>query len=315
MRSPGSPTGAGGEGRIEPARLSAPARRPRRVLLQPYGFLAPAMLLVLLVSFYPILFAIHRSLFATRYMELGTYVGLANYVGILIRGDGWQNVTNSVVYVIASLVVALPMGFLLALILKAPRSYRAAIRTVLLLPWIVSQTIVALLWGWLLNPDFGPVSYLVGQVVTGRFDVYGSPDLAMTGVVVANVWHSYALPMVLLLAALQAIPGDVLEAAEVDGANRWRRFWHVTLPLVRPTLLITAIMLTLHYFNMVTLIFTLTGGGPVSVTETLSVRVFNEAFMFQNLGLASAVGVIIFVLNVVFSVAYIRVLRQETAYA
>jgi ABC-type sugar transport system permease subunit len=120
--------------------------------------------------------------------------------------------------------------------------------------------------------------------------------------------------MVLLLAALQSIPGEVIESARVDGAGRWALFWRITVPLVRPTLLITTIMLTLHYFNMVTLIFVLTGGGPVASTETLSVRLFNEAFAFQNLGFASMIGVIIFVLNVVFSLAYIKILRQEALY-
>ena len=175
----------------------------------------------------------------------------------------------------------------------------------------MSQVIAALLWGWLLNADYGSIGYLASKAFATRLDVYGSPNLAMAGVVLANVWHSYAFPMVLLLAALQTIPAEVVEAARVDGAGRGSVFWRITLPLVRPTLLITVIMLTLHYFNMVTLLFVLTGGGPANATETLSVRLFNEAFLFQNLGFASMVGVIIFLLNLVFSLGYIRVLRQE----
>lgn len=287
------------------------AARRRRAALQPYCFVAPAILLVLLVSLYPILFAFRRSLYATRYMDLGTFVGLGHYADFLVRGSGWMSLRNSLTYTGVSLAVALPLGLLLALALNQPLPWRTTIRTVLVLPWVVSQAIVALLWGWLLNPDYGPVSHAVRQLVDGRFDVYGSPDWAMAGVVVANVWHSYGFPMVLLLAALQAIPAEVMEAAGVDGAGRWDRFWRITLPLVRPTLLITTIMLTLHYFNMVTLVLVLTGGGPVAATETLSVRLFNEAFAFQNLGFASMVGVIIFVLNIVFSLAYLRVLRQE----
>lgn len=300
-------------GRYGPANLGGGvfARPPVRFTLQPYLFMAPAILLVLAVSFYPVLFAFRRSLYATRYMELGRFIGLANYVQFLLRGSGWHNITNSIAYTVGSLCAALPLGFVLALILNQPLPCRAAIRTVLILPWIVSQTIVALLWGWLLNPNYGPVSYLVGALSRQRLDIYGTPDWAMFGVVLANMWHSYAFPMVLLLAALQTIPPEVIEAARVDGARPWSIFWRITLPLVRPTLLITAIMLTLHYFNMVTLVFTLTGGGPVGATETLSVRVFNEAFVFQNLGFASMVGVIIFLLNLVFSLSYIRVLRSE----
>ncbi|HTU01454.1 MAG TPA: sugar ABC transporter permease [Candidatus Sulfotelmatobacter sp.] len=273
--------------------------------------MAPAILLVLGVSFYPALFAIRRSFYATRYMELGRFIGLEHYVRFLGRGAGWQSIGNSLTYTAASLCLALPLGFLLALILHRPLPCRAVIRTILILPWIVSQTIVALLWGWLLNPNYGPVSYLAGAWSAWRLDVFGTPEWAMAGVVLANVWQSYAFPMVLLLAALQTIPAEVVEAARVDGASPWAAFWRITLPLVRPTLLITAIMLTLHYFNMVTLIFTLTGGGPGGATETLSVRVFNEAFVFHNLGFASMVGVIIFFLNAAFSLSYIRVLQRE----
>lgn len=307
--------GARWRGGPVPPGVVAKAHASGRRLLQPYVFFAPAILLVFLVSFYPILFAFNRSLYATRYMALGKFVGLANYIQFLVRGAGWQSLANSLVYTVASLCIALPLGFLLALILSQRLACRTLVRTILILPWIVSQVIGALLWGWLLNPDYGPVSYVVGGLLGGRFDLYGVPSSAMVGVVLANVWHSYAFPMVLLLAALQTIPADVMEAARVDGASRWVLFWRITLPLVRPTLLITTIMLTLHYFNMVTLIFVLTGGGPVGTTETLSVRLFNEAFVFQNLGFASMVGVIIFVLNVLFSLAYIRVLRQEALYA
>jgi multiple sugar transport system permease protein len=273
--------------------------------------MSPAILLVLAVSFYPVLFAVRRSLYATRYMDLGKFIGLGNYAQFLGRGAGWDNIVNSLVYTGASLCVALPLGFILALILNQSLPCRAAIRTVLILPWIVSQTIVALLWGWLLNPNYGPVSYLAGAWFLRRLDIYGTPEWAMVGVVLANVWQSYAFPMVLLLAALQTIPPEVVEAARVDGASVWSTFWRITVPLVRPTFLITAIMLTLHYFNMVTLVFTLTGGGPVGATETLSVRVFNEAFVFHNLGFASMVGVIIFLLNLIFSLSYIRVLQGK----
>jgi multiple sugar transport system permease protein len=113
-----------------------------------------------------------------------------------------------------------------------------------------------------------------------------------------------------VLAALQTIPDDLYEAAELDGAGRWDRLRWITLPLLRPTLAVSLIVLTLHNLNMVSLILVLTGGGPAGATETLSVRVFNEAFQFQNMGLAAMMGVIIAALNFAFSVAYLRVLRR-----
>jgi multiple sugar transport system permease protein len=285
------------------------AEEPRSSL--PYLFLAPALLLVALVSLYPIGYALHRSLYATRYLALGRFVGAGNYVSYFLRGSGWQNLCNSLVFTLGSLALTLPIGTTLAIALNRPLPLRALVRTVLVLPWIVSQAIVGLLWTWLFNPDFGPVSYAARQWFGIRLSLFGDPDLAMLGTILANVWQSYPLALILMLAALQGIPVDVFEMARMDGASAWQTFWRVILPLVRPTLLITAIMLTLHNFNMVTLIVVLTGGGPDGVTETLSVKIFNEAFQFQNLGLACAVGLIVAALNIVFSLAYLRVLRPD----
>jgi ABC-type sugar transport system permease subunit len=119
----------------------------------------------------------------------------------------------------------------------------------------------------------------------------------MPTLILTNVWRSFPYPMLLLLAALQTVPDEMHEAARVDGANAWQGFWRITLPLIRNTLLITIIMLSLHYFNMITLPFILTGGGPVGVTDVLSLRVYREAFSFYHMGLASAVAVYIFIFN------------------
>ncbi len=300
---------------IEAGAVNTPLRslgrrlQHRKVL--PYLLMLPALALLLLVSVYPILYAFQRSLYYTDYLELGPFAGFANYTEFFQFEGGWTSLANSLIYCGGSLALALPFGMGLALVLDRPLPMRTAIRTILILPWIVSQTIVALLWGWILNPDFGPVPHAISQLSGIRMAIYGDPDWAMTGVIVANVWHSYALALVMMLAALQAIPQELFEAARVDGAGRWHTFWRITLPMVSPTLLVTTIVLTLHYFNMVTLIWTITGGGPISATETLSVRVFNEAFVQQNLGLASAIGVIVAGLNIVFSLAYIRILRQD----
>lgn len=289
------------------------ARHLQHPKVLPYLFLAPALALMLSVSVYPIGYAIDRSLHETDYLMRGPFIGLENYTGFFAFEGGATSLINSLVYCIGTLVLALPFGFLLAILLNRPLPMRTAIRTVLILPWIVSQTIVALLWSWILNPDFGPIPYVVEASLGARIAVFGDPNLAMLGVILANLWHSYPLALVLMLAALQGIPQDLYEAAKIDGAGAWKTFRRITLPLVSPTLLITTIMLTLHYFNMVTLIWTITGGGPISATETLSVRLFNEAFVNQNLGIASAIGVIIAALNVAFSLSYIRLLRQEQA--
>jgi multiple sugar transport system permease protein len=285
----------------------------RKVDLLPYWFIAPALLLLLLIAAYPVFFALQRSLYETKFLELGAFVGLQHYVDFFTQAQGWRTIRNSLVFAMASVALTMPLSILLALILNRPLPFKTTIRTLLILPWIVSQTIAGLLWGWLLNPSFGPITHLLGSFLHVRVAFFQDPDWAMVAIVIANVWQSYGLSFVLVLAALQTIPVDLFEAADLDGAGRWNKLRWITLPLIRPTLTIALIMLTLHNLNMVTLILVLTGGGPAGATETLSVRVFNEAFQFQNMGLAATIGAIIAALNLVFSVAYLRVLRRDSA--
>jgi multiple sugar transport system permease protein len=274
-------------------------------------FLAPSLLLVVAVTFYPIIYAIRVSLYDTFYLNTTKFVGLQHYVRFLWDVAGQRNLWNSFVYTLGSLAIAIPFGLALALLLNMPIRFRTLFRTLIIVPWIVSQVVTALLWGWLLNPQFGPINYFIREWFGASFDFLGNVGSAMATLILTNVWQSFPYAMLLLLAALQTIPNEMHEAAKVDGANAWQRFWRITLPLIRNTLLITIIMLSLHYFNMVTLIFILTGGGPVGVTEVLSLRVFREAFSFYHMGFASAVAVYIFIFNIVFSLLYFKILRTE----
>jgi ABC-type sugar transport system permease subunit len=143
-------------------------------------------------------------------------------------------------------------------------------------------------------------------------DLLGSPDTAMLGVVVANVWRTFPYAMILTLAALQTIPAELYEAAKIDGAGRWNLFRFVTFPMIQNTFLIATIILSIHYFNMIELPLVLTGGGPVNRTELLGLRVYREAFVLFKYGFGSAVAMLMFVVNIVVSLIYIRILRAES---
>lgn len=287
-------------------------RRPKwgRALL-PYGFFLPAFLLVGAVSFIPLGYAIQQSFHAADYMGMGKFVGADNYTQFLGDGRGWLNLWRAFLFVAGSVVLAVPLGFGLACALNRPIRFRGFFRTILILPWLVSNLVVALLWAWLLNGHFGPIAYLVAQLGGTLPNAVTSPDLAMPALVVANVWHSYPLVMIFVLAALQTVPAELYEAARIDGASAWNRFRLITLPIVRNTTLVVLVLTTLHTFNNVTMVFIMTGGGPVGTTETLALRVFPEEFKYYQTGIASAAAVIIFALNLLFSLVYIRVLRGE----
>ena len=286
------------------------ARRRRGATSLPAVFIAPAIVTVFLVSIYPVFDALLLSLYQTRYAEKLQFVGAKNYVALWNDPAVWSSGLNSLIYTGASLALVVPLSLGLALLLNARIPLQGVARTVIVLPWVVSQTVVALLWAWLLNADFGPITY-AAQALTGtRPAVLSSPVAAMAALVVVNVWASYPQATLLLLAAVQTVPRELHEAARMDGASGWRRFRFVTLPLIRPTLLVVLIQLTLLYFNMVTLIFTLTGGGPLGSTETLAVRVLKTSFEDWNLGRGAALGLVITAINFVMSAVYIRALRR-----
>lgn len=273
--------------------------------------MAPAIALVFGVSLYPGFVGFTESLYKTEYLRRVRFVGLTNYAAFFTDPRAWANVTNSLTYAAGSLAIVLPLGLVVAALLDQRFRFRGVLRAILILPWVVSQTITAMLWSWLLNPQFGPVPYALSVFVRGPLDVLGNSATAMLGLVLMNVWESYPYVAILALAALQAIPPEVLEAADVDGATPWQRYVWIKLPLIGHALLIATITLSLLYLNMVTLIFVSTGGGPLGATEVLSLRVFQEAFSFWNIGTASASAMIIFVLNLLFSICYIRVIRGD----
>jgi multiple sugar transport system permease protein len=285
----------------------------RRNLLA-LAFLLPALLYVLAVTFYPAFYALEVSFHETTYFTMGPFAGLKHYLQFLSDAEGRNNIFRSLLYMGASVAVALPLGLYLAVLLNKPIRFRIFFRGAVIVPWLISQIATALLWGWLVNPQYGPVPYLLLHLSGVRLEFLGDPIQAMATLVLANVWRSFPLPLLLFLAALQAVPQDMLDAAVVDGATGVRRFWYVIFPIIRHTALIAFILLTLHYFNMVTLPLVLTGGGPVGATDVMALRIFREGFTFYRLGIASAVAMIVFLLNLVFSLVYIRVLRAEPLY-
>ena len=289
----------------------AGARGRHRGRAFPWLLLSPALALVVLVTFLPVGQAARLSLHETRYLDQGSFIGLAHYAAFLHDPLSRRNLLNTLTLTFASLAVALPMALGLALLLNQPLPGRAIFRTILILPWVVSQVLAGLLWRWVDSPLIGPVAYVVGQLTRSRVDVLGNPDTAMLGVVVANVWRIFPFPMVLALAALQTVPDQLYEAARIDGAGRWASFRHVTLPMIQNTLLIATIILSVHCVNLIELPLVLTGGGPVNATEVLGLRVYREAFVLQHFGLGSAIAMVMLAINVVLSLGYIRVLRAE----
>jgi multiple sugar transport system permease protein len=282
-----------------------------KIPFTPLTLMLPAILLVLLVTFAPIIQGINLSFHQTKYLRQGEFIGLDNYIRFFRDADGLHDLLNSAVASLGSLAFALSIGLALALLLNRPFRGRTALRTMLILPWIMSPLLSALLWRFMYSPQIGPIAYILGQLTNSRFDLLGNPNTAMLGIIIAAVWRSYPYPMILILAALQTIPEELYEAGKIDGAGRFQLFRFITVPLIQNTVLIVVIILTIGYFNMVELPFVLTGGGPLDRTEVIGLRVYQEAFMLHNFGFASAIAVVMLLINIGISLIYIRILRNE----
>jgi len=280
----------------------------------PVLLMLPAVALVVCVTFLPILQAVSLSFRETTFLQAGRYIGLRHYQTLFADPLTRQNLLNSFVFTFGSLALSLPLALGLALLLHRPFPGRALFRTILILPWVVSQLLTALLWRWIDSPLLGPVAYVLGQLAGTRVDLLGDPGTAMTGVIVANVWRTFPYAMILTLAALQTIPEELYEAARIDGAGRWNLFRFVTFPVIQNTFLIATIILTIHNFNMIELPLVLTGGGPVNRTEVLGLRVYREAFTLFRFGFGSAIAMVMFVVNIAVSLVYIKILRAESRY-
>lgn len=295
----------------EIAALDRPRRRRLGKAGFPYLMFAPAFILIACVSFLPIAYAVLQSFFRSRNLDLGRYVGFDNYENFVFARNGVAAFVNSLVFVGGTVAIALPLGFGLALALSRPIPLRGTLRTVLILPWLVSNLVGALLWGWLGNPQYGLAPYLLERIGISMPNIISDPVAAMASVIVASAWASMPLVMVFVLAALQTVPQDLTEAARIDGASAWQRFWRVTFPMVRNTTMVALILTSLHAFKSVEIVLVMTGGGPNGATETMALKVFKEAFTLFRIGVGSAGAVLIFLLNLMFTVAFVRVLRTE----
>lgn len=273
-------------------------------------FLTPILVLILCITIIPIVIAFRTSMHATNYAAVGKFIGLTNYISILTSKEGWSTILNSISYVLSSLIIVMPLGVITGTLLNRKIKGIGALRTMIIIPWVISQTVAALLWKWLLNGNYGPVFYTIYNLTGVKVDFFNSAISAKLTVVLANVWNSFPVVVILTLAALQTVSRDVYEAAKVDGANGLTIYTRITLPLIKPTLTTAVVMQSMEYFNMVTLIYVLTAGGPLGATETISVKAFRQAFDFWHLGTGSAYSVIIFLLNIVFSLFYIKMMSS-----
>ena len=299
--------------------IAAPLARPlisarTRNLLGGYAYLIPAAICLGGTIVFPILKAIHMSLYnhvLIRPQEYG-FIGLGNYGRLLQDDVFWLSLWNSSVWVFGSVVFQFLGGFAAALLLHQKFVGRAFVRTASLIPWVIPGVVVALVWEWLYQPNYGVFNDILLRVgwLKERVAWLSDPNLAMPAVIATNIWRGVPFFSIMLLAGLQAIPDDLYEAARVDGASVTERFWHVTLPLLRPIIVVATATRIIWTFNYADLIFVMTSGGPANATQITSTYTLLQAYSNLDFGYAATLSVVLLLIMLAFTIAYLRVTRE-----
>jgi len=301
-----------------PGQRRAPAKprgvRPPGRRIAPYLFVFPNMLIFAVFTIYPALYGFNLSLYDSRNGQTFTYVGTRNYERILTDPQFLEVVRNTVLFVVAFVLVSTVLSILFAVLLDAQLRGRSFFRAVLFLPVILSPVIVGLVWGWLLDRNTGLVNTIVGAVGLGQPGWLTEPRLALGAVVAVGVWTHLGFYSLIMLAGLQGIDRNLYEAASLDGATAWERLRHITLPLLRPTTLVVLILATIHGFQAFDFIYNLTGGGPVGATTLIVQFIYEKAFQSPiRYGLATAGSVLLFLTVFTITLANWLIGRRQEA--
>jgi multiple sugar transport system permease protein len=297
------------------ATIAAPAprallSRAARERIANYAYLLPAAICLGGTVFLPILKAMHMSLYRNvlfRPQEF-RFIGLGNYFRMLHDPTFWLTLKNSFIWVFWSVSLQFALGFLMALLLNAEFKGRLLIRTINLLPWIIPGVVVGLVWEYLYQPNYGPINDMLQKVGLLRVPVawLSDPRLTMSAVVFANIWRGIPFFTIMILAGLQAIPDDIYEAATVDGASISQRFWHVTVPMLRPIIVVSTATRIIWTFNYADLIFVMTAGGPANATQITSTYTLLQAYTALDFGYAATLSVMLLVIMLVFTALYLK---------
>lgn len=293
------------------------AGRPRqlRETVAAWSFLAPAGLHLAVFAFGPILFALYLSVHRWGLVEpVRPFVGLANFGAVLRDPLVWVSLRNTVLYSLY-VPVSMAIALLVALVLHGQGRAVRVVRTAFFLPYVSSVVAIALVWQWLYHPDFGLLNYLLSFVGLGPFDWLGRPRTALLAVMILSIWVQVGYQMVVFLAGLQGIPQAYLDAARVDGANAWQRFWRVTFPLLRPVTLFVLVTGIISSFQVFTYVYVLTDGGPLHATDVVVYRIYQSAWEFLQFGYASALSLLLFVVLFGVTWAQFRLLGKRVEYA
>ncbi len=277
-------------------------------------FLGPSLVPLLLFTVGPMVASVGLSLLRWNLLKPPKFIGLDNYATLLGDSDFRDAVIHTVEYVVGYLPLVLVGGMVIALALHQRLRGLALFRTVYFMPVVTSWVVVALMWRWLLDPQAGIVNHALGLIGIQGPGWYADPAWAMPSVIIASAWKDLGFVMVILLAGLQAIPEEYYEAASVDGAGRWTRFRHITLPLLSPSLFFVVVISLINNLQVFDQVWVMTNGGPAGATSVIVERIVRSAFSYGQMGYAAAMSWVFFAVLLVVTVIQFRLQRRWVTY-
>jgi ABC-type sugar transport systems, permease components len=277
----------------------------------PYRYLLPTLVLMIVFLVIPIFMVVRYSFVDKAVVSPSpAFVGLANYAELFADSSFWNAVSNTIIFVVVSVVAHLVIGMIFAMLLNSKyfsNGTKTIARVIYILPWVFTASVVAILWKLMLQPS-GIINYLLSALpqITRNTEWLSNKDLALAVICFINIWSGYPFYMISILAGLQGISGDLYESAAIDGATMTKSFFHITIPQLKPILISIAMLdfiWTLQSFNV---IWMLTGGGPVGSTETLSIYIYKLAFQKVNYSMAGTAATVLLVVCVFIAIFYVR---------
>ena len=297
--------------------------RKKRTVLQKmrrewsaYLFLSPGLILFSVFTLGALIFAFYLTFHQWDIISQDRpFIGLDNYSRMIEDEDYRQSIINTAYYTGATVPLTMGIGLLVALMLNQPIRARGLLRTLYFMPVVTPFVVVAIIWKWLYNGDFGLFNYylLKTHLIDEPLLWLSDKNLAMPAVVLMSVWSGVGFSMVIYLAGLQSIPQELYDAAKVDGAGAWARFRHITVPMLAPTTLFLMVMGIIGSFQVFTQIFIMTNGGPVDRTTTMVFFIYEAAFKFYEMGYASTLAYGLFALLFVFTLLQLRLYRRANS--
>ncbi|MGZ9221760.1 MAG: carbohydrate ABC transporter permease [Anaerolineales bacterium] len=281
---------------------------------EPAFYIAPAFIVLIVVLLYPLGYALWLSFhqWTLRTFKQGIpFIGFENYAELFSNPDFLNSIKTTITFVILAISFEFILGMALALVLNQELKGKGLFRSLILLPMMCTNVVIGLMWRLLLNYQYGLVNYYLGQLGFLPVEWLSSPKVAMASVVLVDVWNTTSFVALMLLAGLQSLPEEPYEAAKIDGASGIQIFFFLTLPLLKPIILVTLLWRFIDTFRIFDVIYLLTAGGPARVTETVSIYIYRYGFQSFNLGVSAAASFIMLLIMLGIAGMLARAIRKE----